>query len=98
MIIAKSILIMCLLQLSFVAVDADNVKCTYNSLISNFNRKVHEDGSKFYYECDERTSYYVEKMCAVDESFDVKKLVRIMNAKRRKGEIDFFFRLIISII
>lgn len=65
----------CLVNLNFVAVDADNVKCSYNSLISNFNRKPHEDGQGLYYECDELTGYYIEKMCAIGETFDVKKLV-----------------------
>lgn len=61
----------------FVNVAADGVdgdKCTYNSLIPNFNRKVHEDGQSFY-ECDEKTGYYVEKLCADDELFDAKILV-----------------------
>lgn len=67
----------CFLHANSIAADADNGKCTYNSLITNFNRKAHENGHGFYYECDEQTGYYIEKMCDSDETFDEKKLVRI---------------------
>lgn len=74
--IATTIIVVCLSHSISVALEADNVKCSYNPLISNFNRKAHEDGQGFYYECDHRTGYYIEKMCAIGESFDAKKLVR----------------------
>lgn len=75
--IVTAIFTVCFLHSNHAAVDAVNVKCTYNSVISNFNRKAHENGQAFYYECDERTGTFIERMCSHGESFDVKKLVNI---------------------
>lgn len=74
--ITTAVLVVFLSHSTFVVSDAGKQRCSYNALISSFNRRAHEDGHRMYYECDADTGFYVEKMCGNGETFDARTLVR----------------------